>query len=153
VTLGVGIWPGHHGVQPVEWLIWAALPYLEADRIVAIGMTHPVYANPFSLVPRAALPLLHVPNGSFESVAAYARGSATLSDAGQATSVTSVAAEPSIFALLGTSPVLGRSFTETEDNVVVLTHAFWRTRFAEDRSVVGRSIRLNGEPVVMWGVA
>jgi hypothetical protein len=54
------------------------------------------------------------------------------------------------FEVLQARPSLGRFFTANEDRapgqdaVVVLSHAFWRDRFASDPNVVGRPIVLNG---------
>jgi predicted permease len=52
---------------------------------------------------------------------------------------------------------LGRGFTAEEQqpghsHVVVLGHAIWQTQFGADRHVVGRQIRLDGEPYTVVGV-
>ncbi|RPJ79642.1 MAG: FtsX-like permease family protein, partial [Acidobacteria bacterium] len=61
-----------------------------------------------------------------------------------------------IFDALGVRPVLGRTFLPSDDsrrsNVVVLSEAFWRTRFNADRGVVGRDIRLDGSLYTVVGV-
>jgi predicted permease len=61
------------------------------------------------------------------------------------------------FELLGDRPVVGRAFRRDEDQpggpqVVVLGHEIWRTRFAGDAGIVGRSIRVNGIPSTVVGV-
>jgi hypothetical protein len=38
------------------------------------------------------------------------------------------------------------------DPVVVLSHALWQSRFAQDPAVVGRKVILDGEPFVIAGV-
>lgn len=63
-----------------------------------------------------------------------------------------------IFALLRVPPLLGDFFTAEQckpgaDKVVVLTQSFWVTQFAEDPAIVGREVRLNGEPYKVIGVA
>ena len=63
------------------------------------------------------------------------------------------------FAVLQVPAFLGRTFTEAEDAapggapVVVLSHAYWTRRFAGDRSVVGRTLAVNGTPLTVVGVA
>jgi macrolide transport system ATP-binding/permease protein len=63
------------------------------------------------------------------------------------------------FSVLGTNAVLGRAFTPGEnrtpdkDSVVVLSYPFWQRHFSADRDVIGRTLRLNGKPVVIIGVA
>ena len=55
-------------------------------------------------------------------------------------------------------PVLGRYFTDEEDRagapkVAVISYALWRSRFNGDRSILGRSITLEGEGYQVIGVA
>jgi predicted permease len=63
------------------------------------------------------------------------------------------------FHVLGVEPQLGRGFREDEDEVpgrdavVVLGPDFWKHEFASDRSVVGRTVRLNGTDFTVIGVA
>ena len=63
------------------------------------------------------------------------------------------------FPLLGVRPVLGRLFTSADDlyegrhPYAVLSDAFWRTRFASDPGVLGRTIRVNNYPLTVVGVA
>src|SRR5215510_13128946 len=62
------------------------------------------------------------------------------------------------FAVLGVNPLLGRNLTEEDDKVpgahpvVVISHAYWRRRFASDPAIVGKTISLNGHPFTIIGV-
>jgi putative ABC transport system permease protein len=61
------------------------------------------------------------------------------------------------FAMLGVQPALGRTFLAEEDapsrgEVVVLSDALWRRRFAADPAVVGREVRLDGRSHRVVGV-
>jgi predicted permease len=63
-----------------------------------------------------------------------------------------------IFDLLGVQPLLGRFFTPQNhvpgaDKVVVLTQSFWESHFQSNPSVLGRTLRLDGEPFEIIGVA
>ena len=63
------------------------------------------------------------------------------------------------FPLLGIHPATGRLFTADDDTPIgahpyaVLSYAWWQSRFARDPGVVGRTIRVNGYPVTIVGVA
>src|SRR5258706_8694733 len=63
------------------------------------------------------------------------------------------------FRMLGVEPGLGRAFRDEEDAfaardaVVVLGPDFWKHEFGGDRSVVGRTVRLNGADFTIIGVA
>jgi predicted permease len=63
------------------------------------------------------------------------------------------------FAELGYAASLGRFFDEQLDEkadappTVILAHQFWRTRFASDARIVGRTVRLNERVATVVGVA
>jgi putative ABC transport system permease protein len=60
------------------------------------------------------------------------------------------------FDVLGFTPVAGRTFVPEDEarraRVVVLTESFWRTRFGGDTTIVGRDLRLDGQPFTVVGV-
>jgi len=67
-------------------------------------------------------------------------------------------ASASYASVLGLRPFLGRWFNDDEDRpgvpiVVVLGHRTWSTGFGGDPSVIGRTIRMQGQPVTIVGVA
>ncbi len=63
------------------------------------------------------------------------------------------------FRVLGVEPDLGRGFQDDEDRVpgrdavMVLGPDFWKNEFASDPHVIGRTVRLNGNPFTVIGVA
>lgn len=63
------------------------------------------------------------------------------------------------FRVLGVEPDLGRGLQDDEDRVpgrdavVVLGPDFWKDEFASDPRVIGRTVRLNGNPFTVIGVA
>ena len=71
--------------------------------------------------------------------------------------VNAVAATGSLFQTLGVKPAFGRYFTPVEHepggpHAVLLSDAYWRTAFGQDRQVVGKNIQLNGESYSVVGV-
>jgi len=71
--------------------------------------------------------------------------------------VQSAGASANLFPLLGVSPVLGRTFTEAEDQpggppVVLLTWSLFQRRFAGDRSIIGKQVHLDTIPTTVIGV-
>lgn len=62
------------------------------------------------------------------------------------------------FHVLGAPSIIGRTFSAEEDRVpggepyAVLSYDYWKTRFAGDESVVGRTISANGVPITIIGV-
>src|SRR5262249_2103988 len=61
------------------------------------------------------------------------------------------------FDALSVSPIMGRNFTEEEnqkgkDDVVILTYELWQRRFGGDPKIVGKTITLDGVACVVVGV-
>jgi predicted permease len=63
------------------------------------------------------------------------------------------------FQVLGVGAALGRTLTPDDDRtpgahpVVVLSYDFWKTRFASDRAIVGKTILVNGLNMTVLGVS
>ncbi len=62
-----------------------------------------------------------------------------------------------LFDTLGVQPAIGRSFTADDDHpgaarTVLLSYSFWRSRYAADAAIVGRTIRFDGSPYTVIGV-
>ncbi len=61
------------------------------------------------------------------------------------------------FPTLGVTPALGRSFTQAESvqggaPAAILSHSFWKSQFASDPSIVGKTIDVNGTATTVVGV-
>lgn len=65
---------------------------------------------------------------------------------------------PEVFQTLGVQPEMGRTFAPDEApvgtpaQVVILSHKLWQNRFAGDRQIVGRKIRMDGIDTTVIGV-
>jgi predicted permease len=57
------------------------------------------------------------------------------------------------FTALGSPPARGRVFADGDESVAILNYDYWRRRFNGEDSVVGRTLRINGRPVTVVGVA
>ena len=61
------------------------------------------------------------------------------------------------FDVFGVPPLVGRTFSAADNaegapDTAVIGEAFWQTRFGGDPTVVGRIVRLDGEPYTIIGV-
>ena len=63
------------------------------------------------------------------------------------------------FTVLGIAPYMGRFITASDNAtagahpVIVLSHMLWRGSFGGDPAIVGKSVRVNGRPYAVIGVA
>ena len=93
----------------------------------------------------------------FEAIACYDTASFNASDGTNALRIEGAQVTHDFAAVLGVKPDLGRFFAAEEDRpkgppVVVLGHGFWQDRFAGDRDVLGKTLRLDGVARTVIGV-
>jgi predicted permease len=94
---------------------------------------------------------------SFSDVAGYSVTSANLDDPRGVSRVAGSDVSANFFSLLGSRPLLGRTFQPGEDrrgntDVVVLSEGFWRSRYGGDPRVIGRRVLMDGVPHTVVGV-
>ena len=99
---------------------------------------------------------------SFAGIAAYDEGEAfhlSSGSGGTAERVIGALVSGSFFELLGARPARGRLLSPADDRVpgahpvAVISHRLWRKRFGAAPETVGETIRLNGHPFTVVGVA
>ena len=98
-------------------------------------------------------------NHSFDGLAAYNVCWAGLDTGKDPTEVGGYEVSGNYFDALGIQPYLGRFFNAADEHgpnsapYMVLTYSFWHSHFQDDRSVVGRVVRLSKHPFAIVGVA
>jgi predicted permease len=98
-------------------------------------------------------------NRSFDGLVAYTVDQVGLEAGGDPKEVWAEEASGNYFDALGLQPYLGHFFHAADEHGansapdIVLTYDFWHTHFQDDRSVVGRVVRLNRHPFTILGVA
>lgn len=93
----------------------------------------------------------------FSEQAMFQFNDRTLTINNAAQRVVAMAATPSLFRLLRTHPLAGRTFSDDEGEIgaeqkVILSYGLWRELFAGNRSAVGQNLRLDGRPYTIVGV-
>jgi putative ABC transport system permease protein len=143
LTLGLGIGATTAIFSVVNAVLLRPLPYVSADRLVATRGS------------LADLRDLEAANRSFEGIAFWARNLYNLRSDAVTTQVLGGQVTGNLLPLLGVQPVLGRNFTPEDERqqTAILSDALWRTRFAGDPGVLGRSIDLGGQFYTVIGVA
>jgi predicted permease len=99
-------------------------------------------------------------NHSFEDLAAFNFNLGVGLDTGNDPTVANAfATTGNYFDVLRIHPYLGRFFHPSDEHgpnsapYIVLTYAYWHTRFQDDRGVVGRVVQLDKHPYTIIGVA
>ena len=95
----------------------------------------------------------------FTGIAAHVSFGANLSARGQTQNGDGMLVSGSYFPVLGLTPALGRLLTPEDDrvpgesHVIVLSHAYWQSRFALDPTVLNQPLIVNGQSMTIVGVA
>jgi putative ABC transport system permease protein len=154
-TLALGIGANTAIFSVVNAVLLRPLPFPNPDRLVLLWektaeLPTMMVAYPDYLDWRAQ-------NGVFENLAVYNRyRSLNLTGGGDPERVSAAAVSANFFATVGVRPEIGRAFLPEEDRpgakAVVLFHGFFERRFGADRSLVGRTVTLNGSPHTVVGV-
>jgi putative ABC transport system permease protein len=156
LTLGLGIGLLTTVFAVVDGLLYRALPYAEAKRLVSLAEPPTARVYGFNQMPAARVTLLRRATKSYEDIAAFEERAANVAAGGSLEVVGIGEVTPNAFALLRAAPLLGRSFTEedarADAHVVVLSHGLWATRFGADPAALGASVRIDGEPYAIVGV-
>ena len=93
----------------------------------------------------------------FENMAVMTGSGFTITGRGEPELAIGQQVTPSFFPTLGLKLALGRTFLEEEgkaghEQVVILSHAFWREKFGMKPDVLGQSVIMNGKPYTVVGV-
>lgn len=88
----------------------------------------------------------------------FDRGNLAVTVRGDTTPATATMVTGSYFSGLGINSVVGRMLSETDlqpsaPRAAVISYAYWQSRFAGSPSAVGESVKLNGRPYTIVGVA
>ena len=157
LTLTLGIGANTAIFSLLYQVLLRPLPYPAADRLVFLWNGYPLMGLPQASVSIPDYLDRRSQAPAIEDATLFTFRPVSLNTQGPPEQLRALAATPSFFSTLGRSPFIGRGFTDAEakpgaDRFVVLTHSMWTTHFGADRSIVGRDIRLNGEPYLVTGV-
>jgi putative ABC transport system permease protein len=158
LTLALGIGANTAIFSVVENLLLRPLPYPQPERLVEIANTYLPQLPKIGLSPGDYADWRQQ-NASFSEMGAYVwvTQGFNLTGEGEPQRVLASYASASLFPMLGTRAVAGRSFVPEEDRagsapVVILGHRLWQSRFGGDPRVIGRSIRLDNQRYTIVGI-
>jgi predicted permease len=155
ISLGVGASTAIFGV--VNSVLIRPLSYPHAERIV---QTEKVTTTGLSYT--ASIPLFlywRDHSRTLQHLAAYSVLPVrfNLAERAMPERIPGLRVSADFFRVLGVEPQLGRNFTKEDDEpgsqrVAILGESLWHRRYNDDLEIVGKSIRIDGEPYTVIGV-
>ena len=155
-TLALGIGANSAIFSAVDAVLLRDAPVADPDSLVEVyttsgGTLHSSSSYPDYFDLRDS--------GTFASLAAFTPISLTIDATGEPDVLEGQLVSGNYFDVLGIKFSAGRGFSAAEDRiaapvrVAVISHALWQRAFNADRSAIGQTIRLNGNPYTLIGVA
>ena len=162
LSLALGIGANVAIFSLVNALILRPLPIQDPERLVVLGR-----ADARGDGGRASMSFTHpqfeylsAHREMFAGVTAVGYARFNLGTDSEARPVPGLYVNSGFLDTLGVAPILGRGFTPDDDRrgggpdgpVAILNHGFWEREFGTDRSVIGRTVTLDGHRFTIIGV-
>src|SRR5712671_6441600 len=152
-ALGIGVTTAVFSI--FNGVLLAPLPFPHPERLVMVYDTQPACATCPASFPKYQE--WRERNQVFSAIGGSTGMSFVLTGHGDPLQMRAARTTASLVDVFGVRPQLGRWYSEDEDRpggpkVAVLASAFWTQQLGADRSIVGRTLTLDGEPYEVIGV-
>jgi putative ABC transport system permease protein len=153
LTLALGI-GATTAMFSVVYAVFEPMPYPKSDQLVMVWAKMPRGRNS---VPPADFLDWKTRSTSFQGLGAWTGSSFNISSGDRPEQVTGAIRTPGFFTMEGLPLLLGRDFLPEEgepgkEHVVILSHRLWKRQFDANPDLVGKQIRMNGEPYTVVGI-
>lgn len=158
VTIALGIGINTTVFTLVNAVLFKPVPIPGGDRLVTVAHQNLTAPDQTSRVSWPDYLEFKSQNNTLEALEAVYRTSAVISESDNPAERFGMAkVTPDLFSIVRTPPILGRAFNATDgapgaEAVVLLGHRVWQSRYGGSSDVIGRGVRLNGEPATIVGV-
>jgi len=148
-TLAIGIGANTAIFSVIEGVILKPLPYPHPEELVAVSLTAPGVGVKDLTLSRADYLVYREQNRTFQDIGLYMGDSRNVTGIAQPEHLAGLDVSDGLLPILGVTPLVGRSFTRADDTpgspeTVILTYGYWRRKFGGDRSVIGKTIAVDG---------
>jgi len=160
LTLALGIGANTAIFSVVNSVVLKPLPYAAPERLARLYSEFPGFPggglHKFWISPPEFLDLRRETT-SWESLDAWTGATANLAGGAEPVRVTECILSGGLLPTLGVQPALGRFLTPQDDTkaanpATVIAHGLWLRAFGGDPRIVGRDVRVNGQPFTVVGV-
>jgi len=157
VTMALGIGATTFMFSIVYGALYRGLPVRDGDRIMRISRTQPSQGIERMGVTIHEYDDWRAEQHSFQDLAAVYSGTVNLSGTDRPLRLGGAFMTANGFNVLGVRPFMGRTFRPGEDAAgqpprIILSYDVWQNDFGADPDIVGRAVRVNGEPSSVIGV-
>ena len=158
LALGLGTGSAAGVFSLLRGVVLRPLPYAQPDRLVMLWETNHVKALEHEPISPVNFGDYRALTDVFSDAAAWWRPQINLTDdAGEPIRVNAIETTENLFSVLGVRPMIGSDFTihpklYGAESQTIISHRLWQSRFAGDRSIIGKVVHLNGSNYTVVGV-
>src|SRR5436853_779043 len=157
ITLALGIGANTAIFSVVNAVVLRSLPFQNPDRLMTVWENNLKQGQDHGAVGGANFTDWKKQNQVFESLAAYFNWNYNLTGGDEPQRLRAVVVSGEFFQTLGSEAAAGRALApeddqDGKDDVIVLSHAFWQSRFGASREIIGQAVMLNGRSHTVVGV-
>ena len=157
LTLALGIGANTAIFSVADAVLLKALPFQDPASLTMVWEDNPSHGLVHNTVAPPNLLHWEQQNHCFTAMAPFVDQPVNLTGAGQPEQADVEYVSPNFFSLLGVSPMLGRGFSQGEDqpgksNVVVLSYGLWKSKFGGNPNIIGQTVQLSGAANTVIGV-
>jgi predicted permease len=157
LTLAIGVGANTVIFSVIEGVLLKPLPYPHPEQLIGVWHTAlGINIKDLNMSPSIYF-IDREQNTTLQDIGVYDGDSFDVTGAGEPEHVRGLDVTDGTLPLLGVVPAVGRLFTRSDDSpgaqaTVLLSYGYWQKKFGGDRSVVGRSITVDGKPRQIIGV-
>jgi predicted permease len=155
LTLAIGIGGVTAVFSVVEAVLLRPLPFREPARLMSLHESAEQDSHELRMSAPDVL-FFQRESKAFSSIGGFIGSAYESTGAGAPFKAFAERVSSSLFPLLGIEPILGRTFTQREDDdaspVTVISYGLWKERFHSDPHVLGTKIDLDRRPYTIIGV-
>jgi putative ABC transport system permease protein len=157
VTLAIGIGANAAIFSVVEAVILKPLPFAHSEELMSIDHTAPGV----NITSAGAAPFLYFTyrdeTRAFRDIALWRSSTVAITGLAEPEQVESLEVTEAFIPALGIQPVLGRSFSPSEDtpggpDTAIVAGGYWRSKLGADPGAIGRKLLVDGRPRDIIGV-
>jgi putative ABC transport system permease protein len=156
VTLVVGVATVTSVFSYLDAVYFAALPYKDADRVVALNERRPRSFYSYSAISIDAIRLVQRASRSFERVAAYREGGGTATFGTTPRMISTLYVDSAFLPLFDLRPEVGRRLSPEEISagspVLMIADQLWRAEYGADPGAIGKLVTIGSHSYTIVGV-
>ena len=156
LTVALGIGASTAVFSVVNAALLRPLPFADASNITYVGWNWGD-GRTIQALSGFQFEFVRAHTRSLSAVTTFRGVEEYIGDESDSTPVRGLRVSHDFFRVIGMTPAMGREFNTSEVDpggalVVVLSHALWSGRFGGDSSIVGKQVRIAGEPHTVIGI-